>query len=149
MTRARRGSAAKRHILTDTLGLLVGLVVHGADVQDRDGAPDVLKTIRRRFPWLRHVFADAGYAGPKPPGALDKIGDWRLETVKRTDTGQGGRRFAATLGRRTHLRLARAMAQSGQGLGKIHRIGRGLAPRRAYPPRNKASRKASLYQVEF
>ena len=32
----------KRHILTDTLGLLVGLIVHGADIQDRDGAPLVL-----------------------------------------------------------------------------------------------------------
>lgn len=48
----------KRHIVTDTLGLMVGLVVHGADVQDRDGAPEVLKSIRIRWPWLRHVFAD-------------------------------------------------------------------------------------------
>jgi transposase len=37
----------KRHILTDTLGLLVGAVVHTADIQDRDGAPSVLASIRR------------------------------------------------------------------------------------------------------
>ena len=40
----------KRHIVTDTLGLLVGLIVHAADIQDRDGAPEVLKSIRHRFP---------------------------------------------------------------------------------------------------
>jgi len=37
-------------------------VVHAADIQDRDGAPDVLTSIRASFPWLRHVFADGGYA---------------------------------------------------------------------------------------
>ncbi len=50
----------KRHIVTYTLGLTVGLVVHRADVQDRDGAVEVLKSIRQRYPWLRHVFADGG-----------------------------------------------------------------------------------------
>lgn len=42
----------KRHIVVDTLGLMVGLVVHGADIQDRDGAPAVLNTIFKRWPWL-------------------------------------------------------------------------------------------------
>lgn len=79
----------KRHIVTDTLGLLVGLMVHGADIQDRDGAPAVLNSIRRSYPWLRHVFADAGYAGPKLRGALDKIGEWTLEIIKRSDTARG------------------------------------------------------------
>ena len=64
----------KRHIVTDTLGLLVGLIVHAADIQDRDGAPEVLKSIRHRFPRLRHLFADAAYAGPKLEGALEDIG---------------------------------------------------------------------------
>jgi len=75
----------KRHIVTDTLGLLVGLVVHAADIQDRDGAPEVLKSIRHRFPWLRHVFADAAYAGPKLEGALQNIGKWTLEIIRRSD----------------------------------------------------------------
>lgn len=43
----------KRHIVVDTLGLLVGVVVHAADIQDRDGAPTVLKSILTRWPWLR------------------------------------------------------------------------------------------------
>ena len=79
----------KRHIVVDTLGLLVGVVVHAADIQDRDGAPAVLKSIRHSCPWLRHVFADGGYAGPKLRGALDRIGDWTLQIVKRSDTAKG------------------------------------------------------------
>ncbi|MBB4403056.1 hypothetical protein GGD52_003655 [Agrobacterium tumefaciens] len=35
----------KRHIVVDTLGLMAGLMVHSADIQDRDGATAVLKTI--------------------------------------------------------------------------------------------------------
>ena len=79
----------KRHIVTDTLGLMVGLIVHSADIQDRDGAPEVLKSIRHAFPWLRHVFADGGYAGPKLRGKRAKIGDWTMEIVKRSDTAEG------------------------------------------------------------
>jgi transposase len=79
----------KRHIITDTVGLLVGLVVHSAHIQDRDGAPRLLKSIQSAYPWLRHLFADGGYAGPKLKGALDKIGRWTLEIVKRSDTTLG------------------------------------------------------------
>ncbi len=64
----------KRHILTDTEGFMVGALVHAADIQDRDGAPDLLSTLRHNFPWLRHVFADGGYAGPKIQGRIGKNG---------------------------------------------------------------------------
>ncbi len=79
----------KRHIVTDTQGLLVGAIVHTADIQDRDGAPDVLTSIRQTFPWLRHVFADGGYAGDKLRSALTKIGTWTLEIIKRSDVAKG------------------------------------------------------------
>lgn len=79
----------KRHILTDTLGLLVAVVVHAADIQDRDGAPGVLTSIRTSFPWLRHVFADGGYAGDKLETALKGKGDWTLEIIKRSDAAKG------------------------------------------------------------
>src|SRR3546814_14055918 len=59
------------------------------DIQDRDGAPLVLAEIVRRFPWLRHVFADGGYAGEKLRDALRRIGKWTLEIVKRSDTAKG------------------------------------------------------------
>lgn len=71
---AKKVMGRKRHIITDTLGLMVGLVIHAADIHDRDGAPAVLKSMLKRWPWLRHVFADGGYAGPKLKGALQKVG---------------------------------------------------------------------------
>ena len=79
----------KRHILTDTNGLLVAATVHEADIQDRDGAVPLLASVRRPFPWLRHVFADGGYAGAKLETALAAYGRWTLEIVKRSDIAQG------------------------------------------------------------
>jgi len=79
----------KRHIITDTAGHLVAARVHAADVQDRDGAPVLLASIRSLFPWLRHVFADGGYAGDKLTKALARHGKWRIEIVKRSDRVSG------------------------------------------------------------
>ena len=79
----------KRHIVTDTEGNLVGLQVHAADIQDRDGAVDVLSSIRSVSPWLRHVFADGGYAGDKLRDAMAGLGQWTIEIIKRSDAAQG------------------------------------------------------------
>ena len=79
----------KRHIITETFGFLVGFVIHSAGIQDRDGAVHVLNSIRRTHPWLRHIFADGGYAGPKLRGKLEKIGCWTMEIVKRSDKVKG------------------------------------------------------------
>ena len=67
----------------------MGLEVHSAGIQDRDGAPDVLNAVAARFPMLRHVFADGGYAGPKLRDALKAIGRWTVQIVQRSDTAQG------------------------------------------------------------
>lgn len=83
----------KRHVLTDTNGLLVAAIVHAADIQDRDGAPALLASVRTLFPWLRHVFADGGYAGPKLETASAQIGTWTLEIVKRSDAAKGFERL--------------------------------------------------------
>jgi transposase len=79
----------KRHIVTDTEGYLVGLQVHTADIQDRDGAVNVLASIRSLHPWLRHVFADGGYAGNKLRTELAAIGRWTIEIIKRSDRAGG------------------------------------------------------------
>ncbi len=79
----------KRHILTDTEGFLVTALVHAADIQDRDGAPAVLAEARDKFPWLRHVFADGGYAGAKLRRALTNFGNWTIEVIKRSDVAKG------------------------------------------------------------
>ncbi|SCB52927.1 Transposase, partial [Rhizobium lusitanum] len=85
----KKTKGRKRHIIVDTLGLMVGLMVHSADIQDRDGAPDLLKSIRHRWPWLLHVFADGGYAGDKLKRRLKKIGRWTIEIIKRSDKAKG------------------------------------------------------------
>lgn len=79
----------KRHIVTDTCGFLIFILVHAADIQDRDGAVDVLAAIRHRFPWLRHVLVDGGYAGDKLRDALASMGRWTMEIIKRSDTAKG------------------------------------------------------------
>jgi len=79
---------ATRHILADTTGLLVGAIVHPADIQDRDGAPLLLASIRNLLPRLRHVFADAAYAGDKLQQALAEFGTWTIEIVRRADAAK-------------------------------------------------------------
>jgi len=86
---AGKVNGRKRHIITDTNGHLVGAQVHAADIQDRDGAVGVLASIRYLFPWLRHVFADGGYAGEKLEAALAGRGQWTVEIVKRSDQAKG------------------------------------------------------------
>src|SRR5690625_7179328 len=62
-------SGRKRHIAVDTLGLVHALSVHAANVQDRDGAKQVLAQLDwERYPRLETVWADAGYQG--------KLEDW-------------------------------------------------------------------------
>ena len=69
----------KRHIVTDTLGLLLMIHVHAANIQDRDGAVDLLKSLGEKFPNLRYVFADGGYRGPKLKNAMGK--EWTIQTI--------------------------------------------------------------------
>lgn len=75
----------------DTLGLILLAVVHPADIQDRDGARIVLKSLETRFGWLKLVWADGGYAG-KLVGWLADLARHRrvkLEIVKRSDNVTG------------------------------------------------------------
>jgi putative transposase len=73
----------KRHIVVDTLGLLLVVVVHSADIQDRDGAKLVLRQLLGRFPRLRLIWADGAYAG-ELVGWAYAWGGWLVEVVKRT-----------------------------------------------------------------
>ena len=132
----------KRHILTDTCGYLGHAVVHGADIQDRDGAPLVMAGIVGRFPWLRHVFADGGYAGEKLRAALDKIGKWTLEIIKRSDAAKGfkplPRRWVVE---RTFAWLNRNRRLA-KGLREIHRKRNRLAVHGVRPAHHPKTRKA-------
>ncbi|HEY8558737.1 MAG TPA: IS5 family transposase [Actinomycetes bacterium] len=58
---AKRIKGRKRHVAVDTSGLLLGVVVHAADIQDADGVGDLLRRLKRLYPWLKAVFADSVY----------------------------------------------------------------------------------------
>jgi transposase len=81
----KKVTGRKRHILVDTLGLLLGVSVHAGDIQDRDGAHDLLRWARRRFPFIEWIFADGGYQGPKMAKTVAATGRWKIEIVKRSD----------------------------------------------------------------
>src|SRR5436305_6341500 len=75
----------KRHILVDTLGLLLNVDIRPADIQDRDGAFHLLRRTRRLFPFIERIFADGGYAGRKMAMTVWRTGAWSLQIVKRSD----------------------------------------------------------------
>ena len=75
----------KRHLLIDTLGMLLAVIVHPADVQDRDGAEPLLRQARRLFPFIERLIGDAGYQGPKMAAAVARTGTWTIEIVRRCD----------------------------------------------------------------
>jgi len=85
---AKKVNGRKRHILVDTLGLILAVVVHAANVQDRDGAKHVLRRARLAgFTRLRVVWADAGYAGALIAWAR-RVCRWSLEIVRRAAVGR-------------------------------------------------------------
>lgn len=83
---AKRIKGRKRHIVTDTEGFLLGLLVHAANVQDNHGAVPLLKSVRRRFPTLRHIFADRVYRGDKLRNAVAGCGPWTIQIVTRSQS---------------------------------------------------------------
>ena len=103
----------KRHLLVDTLGLLLICVVHSASVQDRAGAKLVLCSITDEHPDLGLIWVDGGYVNSVDAGLVDwadqELGI-RLEVVKRNDDVKGfhvlPRRWVVerTLGWLTHCR---------------------------------------------
>jgi putative transposase len=74
----------KRHLLVDTLGLVLMVVVLTADIQDRDGARHLLAKVKGLYPRLQKVWADGGYAG-QLVGWVKTVCGWVLEIVKRSD----------------------------------------------------------------
>lgn len=89
-TRGERGYDAgkkvkgrKRHIVVDTLGLLIAVVVTAASVQDRDGAKLVFEEARGETR-LEKIWADGGYAGRLVQFTAEQF-PWELEIVKRSD----------------------------------------------------------------
>jgi len=80
----KKTKGRKRHIIVDTMGLLLAVVVHAANVHDSKGAPFVLSELRYRFSRLVKIIADGGYRGELVENTKRTFG-WILEIVLRKD----------------------------------------------------------------
>lgn len=87
---AKKIKGRKRHLLVDTLGLLLGVLVTPASTPERDGAQALLTRVLGWFTWLRLLWVDGGYSGPAfaqwVQGLRPKL---KVEVVKRSDDVQG------------------------------------------------------------
>jgi len=84
----KKVTGTKRHLLVDTLGLLLCVVVHAANIQDRDGAKLVFARAQAKCARVRWVWADGGYAGKLIAWLWGWCG-WVLEIVKRNELIKG------------------------------------------------------------
>ena len=97
----------KRHVLVDTLGLLLHALVTPADVQDRDGGLVLLSTLFGQFPFLTKLFADSAYGGPVFHAGLANVMPGLVtEIVRRSDQLKGFIVLPKRLDRRAYHRLA-------------------------------------------
>jgi len=80
---AKKITGRKRHVAVDTLGLLLAVVVHGADWQDQDGAEWVLDKLGERFRRIKVVFGDIAYGRDSLPEWVRETFGWILQVVLR------------------------------------------------------------------
>lgn len=78
----KRLSGRNRHLLVATLGLVLGVIVHPADIPDRAGAPWLLYQLQSTLPRLDLIWADSAYNGPLQTWVWETFG-WRLQVVAR------------------------------------------------------------------
>jgi putative transposase len=76
----------KRHIVTDTLGLVLEAMVRAGNIQDRDGAKELLLKLKKEFKSLKKIFADQAYAGELIEWVKRRCG-YLLQVVKREGEG--------------------------------------------------------------
>ena len=87
---AKKTKGRKRHLLVDTLGLILGVAVTPANVPEREGAMVLLKRVLGWFIWLRLLWADGGYTGPDFAANVRQIRPkLRVEVVPRLGQGPG------------------------------------------------------------
>jgi transposase len=75
--------------VVDTIGLMLGVAILPASIQDRDGCIPVLKEVRRLFPFLQSIVADGGYQGTDTACAVRQAAGAPLQIVRRSDTAKG------------------------------------------------------------
>jgi putative transposase len=104
----------KRHVVVDTLGMVVAAVVHSAGIQDRDGAKPVLRKLVGRLPRLKRILADGIYNGGIAEWAQE-LGGWIFELVVRPE---GERKFKV-------LRWRWIVERTLAWLGRYRRLSKG------------------------
>jgi putative transposase len=85
---AKRVNGRKRHILVDSLGLVLRAKVHTADIQDRAGVPLLLAGVADRYPRIEHLWVDQGYTGSGKSWIEEHLG-WRVEVVRHPPQPRG------------------------------------------------------------
>jgi transposase len=85
----KKDKGKKRHLLVDTIGLILSAVVRSADLQDRDGAVLLLNPrTRRPSPFLEQISADGAYGAARLRKTMAGAA-WTIEVVKRSDITKG------------------------------------------------------------
>jgi len=85
----KKVTGRKRHLAVDTLGLLLAIVVHGADWQDQDGACWVLEKLHTGFRRIKVIFGDSAYGRSHLPEFVQHTFNWVLQTVLRPVGSKG------------------------------------------------------------
>ena len=87
---AKKTKGRKRHVLVDTLGLILGLWITPASTPERAGARGLLGRTLAWFPWLRKMWVDGGYSGPEFAAWVRTIRPrLGVEVVRRGDAARG------------------------------------------------------------
>lgn len=74
-----------RHLLTDTIGMLLAVVLHSTSMRDSNGAEPSLHQVRRLFPFLERIIGDPGYQEPKMAAAVARTDTQNIDVVRRCD----------------------------------------------------------------
>jgi putative transposase len=85
---AKKVKGRKRHILVDSIGLLLVVLVHAANIQNRDGAKLALEQVKGKFSRLELIWADAGYSSQLVDW-VRAVCSWMLVIVRRSDDING------------------------------------------------------------
>lgn len=86
----KKVTGRKRHILVDVMGLLLCVVVHAANIQERAGAKELLGRAKKKgFKRLKLIWADGGYSGQPMRDWVMDLASWLFEVVKRSDDSKG------------------------------------------------------------
>jgi putative transposase len=86
----KKVTGRRRHILVDVMGLLLGVLVHKADIQERAGAKLLLqRAVTKGFARLQLIWADGGYSGVDFKEWVKKVTTWLLEVVTRPEGTKG------------------------------------------------------------